>query len=63
MAALPSPVTVADEYLAALHGVLTEIRDRLPEPKPAPQPPNGAVAVSEPAKRAPAKQSPGRRRG
>lgn len=62
MTALPSPVTVTDEYLAALHGVLTEIRDRLPEPKPAPERADGAVAVAEPVRRAPAKKAPGRGR-
>ncbi|MFV2172335.1 hypothetical protein ACFHW2_11865 [Actinomadura sp. LOL_016] len=30
MASLPQPVTVTDHYLAAIHGVLGEIRDRLP---------------------------------
>lgn len=58
MAELPSPVTVADEYLSAIHGVLGEIRDRLPEP--APKRADGAVEVSEPARRGAAKGTPGR---
>jgi hypothetical protein len=58
MAALHAPVTVTDEYLAAIHGVLTEIRDRLPESPP--QPAAGTVTVSEPAKPAAAKKTPRR---
>lgn len=57
---LPSPITVTDDYLQAIHGLLGEIRDRLPaaedsEPKP------GPTKVSEPgappAKAAPAKRA------
>lgn len=46
MGDLPRPVSVTDELLHAIHGVLGEIRDRLPEPKPEPQ--AGQVKVSEP---------------
>lgn len=44
---LPAPVSVTDEYLAAVHDVLGQIRDRLPAPKEEPKP--GATKVSEPA--------------
>lgn len=47
---LPQPVSVTDEYLAAIHGALVEIRDRLPEAKQHPKP--GQTRVSEPAKKA-----------
>lgn len=52
---LPRPVSVTDEYLAAIHGVLGEIRDRLPAPKQEPKP--GEAKVSEPAKKPPAKKA------
>ena len=45
---LPRPVSVTDEYLAAVLDALGEIRDRLPAPKAEPQP--GPVKVSEPAR-------------
>lgn len=45
---LPRPVSVTDEYLAAIHDVLGEIRDRLPEAK---KEPAGQTKVSEPAKK------------
>lgn len=54
MGDLPSPVSVTDEYLAAIHGVLGEIRGRLPAPKDDPKP--GRAKVSEPGK-APAKRA------
>lgn len=54
---LPSPVSVTDEYLAAVLGVLGEIRDRLPAPKP--EPAAGTTKVSEPAKRTPSRPARG----
>lgn len=54
MPELPQPVSITDEYLAAIHGVLGEIRDRLPKPKQEPK--AGTTRVSEPAK-APAKRA------
>jgi hypothetical protein len=57
MVGLPSPVSVTDEYLRAIHGVLGEIRDRLPAPKQEPAP--GPTRVSEPAKRTPKRGSRG----
>jgi len=52
--ALPQPVSVTDEYLAEIHGLLGEIRDRLPAPKPEAKP--GPTKVAEPANR-PAKKT------
>lgn len=53
--ALPGPITVTDEYLRAIHGVLGEIRDRLPAAQP--QPTSGPMKVAEPAKPAPRKRA------
>lgn len=50
---MPAPITVTDEYLRAIHGVLGEIRDRLPAEQP--QPTSGPTKVAEPSKRGPAK--------
>lgn len=47
MADLPTPVTTNDELLAAIHGVLTQIRDRLPEPA-RPAEPGQPVELREP---------------
>lgn len=44
---LPQPVSVTDEYLAAIHDLLGEIRDRLPAPKNETKP--GPTKISEPA--------------
>jgi len=51
---LPRPVSVTDEYLAAVLDALGEIRDRLPAPKPEAKP--GPTKVAEPANR-PAKKT------
>jgi hypothetical protein len=50
---LPAPITVTDQLLVALHDVLGEIRDRLPEPAQSTK--QGRTTVSEPA-------SPGQRK-
>lgn len=45
---VPQPITVADEYLAAIHDRLGEILDRLPErPKQYRARPDGAVVPVE----------------
>lgn len=49
MRTLPPPETVADHYLAAIHDVLGDIRDRLPAACGQPAQPGGPVEVREPA--------------
>lgn len=50
MATLPTPVTVQDEYLAAILAELRAIRAQLSAQEPEPLP-AGEVALREPAKR------------
>jgi len=53
---LPQPISVTDEYLAEIHGLLGEIRDRLPAPQPEAK--AGPTKVAEPAKPAKRTSSP-----
>lgn len=44
---VPQPITVTDEYLAAIHDLLGDIRDRLPE-RPTTERADGTVELREP---------------